>query len=227
VSRVLPIYETFNSWQGEGCHLGRSAFFIRTHGCPIKCPWCDSAGTWHPNWTPDDIQQTDVTDLAARARASGAEFVVVTGGEPTLHDLGPLTRALAEVGLPAHLETSGAFEIRGAFDWVTLSPKWARLPLEENYARANEIKIIVEDEGSIDRWIAAMLDQLDSQPVWLHPEWSQRNNPKVLRAISDAVKTKGDPFRAGFQIHRLYGVDAFDRDSRPAVPLGGDPVKGY
>jgi hypothetical protein len=49
----------------------------------------------------------------------------------------------------------------------------------------------------------------------------------VLRAISDAVKTKGDPFRAGFQIHRLYGVDAFDRDSRPAVPLGGDPVKGY
>lgn len=227
MSQTLPIYETFYSWQGEGCHMGRSAFFIRTHGCSIKCPWCDSAGTWHPSWTPDDIQQVDVEELAKRASKVSAEFVVVTGGEPTQHDLGPLTRALSDVGLGAHLETSGAFEIRGDFKWVTLSPKWARLPLDENLGRADEIKIIVEDEDSIDRWTDAILDRLSGQPVWLHPEWSQRNNPKILRAISDAVKSRGHPFRAGFQIHRLYGVDAFDIDSRPAVPLGGDLARGY
>ena len=33
-----PVYERFHSWQGEGLHLGKSAFFIRLHGCPVHCP---------------------------------------------------------------------------------------------------------------------------------------------------------------------------------------------
>lgn len=227
MNRELPIYETFHAWQGEGTHLGRAAFFIRTFGCPVHCPWCDSAATWHPDYIPDQIDRLPVDELVARAVAAKPEFVVITGGEPAVHDLEPLTAALARAGLPSHLETSGGFTLRGTFAWVTLSPKWWQLPLLGNLLRADELKIIVEDETSIPRWIAHLGPTLADRPVWLHPEWSQRENPKVLNAISETVKTRGAPFRAGWQVHRNYHVDSLDARSRPPVPLGGDPARGF
>ena len=220
-SPTLPIYETFHAWQGEGSHMGRAAYFIRTFGCPVKCPWCDSAGTWHPDFIPETIDHVPVDQLAERAAATAAEFVVVTGGEPAIHDLTPLTAALAAKNLPAHLETSGGFPIRGDFAWITVSPKWLKAPLSENLVRASEFKLIVEDEDSIERWWQVIGPQQRGQPVWLHPEWSRRADPKILNAISEAVKSQGRPFRAGYQIHRIYGVDALDRNTRPEVPLGG------
>ena len=227
MSRKLPIYETFHAFQGEGCHLGRSAFFIRTYGCPVQCPWCDAAGTWHPDFVPERIERVEIDDLVARAAAAGPEFVVLTGGEPAIHDLAPLTAALAARGLPAHLETSGAFPLLGTFAWVTLSPKWWQLPLRQNVERADEIKIIVEDESSIARWREQLGPLRAERPVWLHPEWSQRENRRVLDAISDTVKRCGAPFRAGWQVHRNYRVDELDPHSRPAVPLGGAPERGF
>jgi 7-carboxy-7-deazaguanine synthase len=228
MSRELPIYETFHAWQGEGVHLGRSAFFIRTFGCPVHCPWCDSAGTWHPEYIPEKVDRLPVDELVARAVAAKPEFVVITGGEPAVHDLGPLTDALAQAGLPSHLETSGGYVLRGNFAWVTLSPKWWQLPLHGNLIRADEIKLIVEDETTISRWIEKLGAAVTTpvRAVWLHPEWSQRENPKVLNAISETVKTRGAPFRAGWQVHRNYNVDALDVGSRPPVPLGGDPARG-
>jgi 7-carboxy-7-deazaguanine synthase len=223
---TLPIYETFYAWQGEGCHMGRAAFFIRTFGCPVKCPWCDSAGTWHPEWTPEKIDRVSVDELVYRAVATNADFVVITGGEPAIHDLSPLTAALATRKLPAHLETSGGFPIRGDLAWITVSPKWGKLPLPENLKRSSEIKLIVEDETSIERWWQELMPHHRGQPVWLHPEWSQRNNLKVMNSISAVVKERGAPFRAGYQLHRLYDVDALDSRSRPTVPLGGNSNLG-
>lgn len=224
---LLPIYETFYAWQGEGCHMGRAAYFIRTFGCPVKCPWCDSAGTWHPDWVPEKIDRIAPDVLATRAAAQKAEFVVITGGEPTIHDLTSLTSALRKQGLPSHLETSGSFEIRGDFAWVTVSPKWAKLPLPENVRRANEIKLIVEDAASINKWLDQLAPHLSDQVIWLHPEWSRREDSAVLNAISTAVKKHGHPLRAGYQIHRLYNVDCLDLGARRNIPLGGDVRMGY
>lgn len=224
---MLPIYEQFYAWQGEGCHMGRAAFFIRTFGCPIKCPWCDSAGTWHPDWVPKTVERVEESHLAVQAAATRAEFVVVTGGEPTIHDLSTLTERLTEHKLPAHIETSGAFPIRGKFSWVTLSPKWSKLPLPENLKIADEIKIIVEDCDSIDRWWKEIEPYVTDQVLWLHPEWSKRQDNAVLESISLAVKKYGRPFRAGYQLHRLFNVDSLDVNSRPNVPLGGNVTLGY
>lgn len=221
---TLPIYETFYAWQGEGCHMGRAAYFIRTFGCPVKCPWCDSAGTWHPDWIPEKIDRITPAILAARATEHKAEFAVITGGEPTIHDLTPLTTALRELGLPSHLETSGSFEIRGDFAWITVSPKWAKLPLPENVRRANELKLIVEDPTSIDKWLEHLAPHRSGQVIWLHPEWSKREDPAVLNAISAAVKSHGHSLRAGYQLHRLYNVDALDSNAKAQVPLGGNGV---
>ena len=208
-------------------HFGRSAYFIRLFGCPVHCPWCDSAGTWHPNYVPKDVRKVEVSELAAQAQRSGAEFVVVTGGEPAIHDLQPLTDALKAEALPAHLETSGGFSIRGEFAWITLSPKWQKLPLAENLANASELKLIIEEENSVARWLDYLGQLSPERPIWLHPEWSRRKDSRVLAAITRCVKEKGRPLRAGYQFHKLYHADELDPNARPPAPLGGDAAKGY
>ncbi|MDQ8182879.1 7-carboxy-7-deazaguanine synthase QueE [Pelagicoccus sp. SDUM812005] len=226
--KTLPVHERFHSWQGEGVHLGRSAYFIRLFGCPVHCPWCDSAGTWHADYVPKNVDRFSADDLADAALESGAKFAVITGGEPAIHDLNDLTAALRERGIGRHLETSGGFEIRGDFDWITLSPKWQKLPLMDNLAIASEFKLIVEDVESIQKWISTIGSSFsEGRPVWLHPEWSQHGNAAVLESITRAVKDLGDPYRAGYQMHKLYRADLLDPNSRKSAPLGGDETKGY
>jgi 7-carboxy-7-deazaguanine synthase len=234
-SVTLPVHEMFHTFQGEGIHMGRAAFFVRLFGCPVHCPWCDSAGTWHPEWTPKDVMKLTPELIAGYAASSGAPIVVITGGEPAVYDLEPLVIALVEKGLKVNLETSGGFSIKGGFDWITLSPKKWKPPLAESVCRADEFKIIVEAPADIKFYLDLLRDRgwvpptpHRSCPVWLHPEWSQRENADVLDAISHAVK-HGAIFnlRAGWQLHKLYKIDALDPGSRPLVPLGGVKEKGY
>lgn len=230
----LPIHEHFHTFQGEGTHAGRSAYFIRTFGCPVHCPWCDSAGTWHPDHVPDQVPRLEPEELADSAAASGAEFTVITGGEPAIHDLGALTAALRARGQPCHIETSGAFPLRGDFDWITLSPKRWRPPLAETIEAASEYKVVVDTPGAIAEYADMLRDQcgggvkrLRDIPFWLQPEWSLRDEGPVLRAITEWVKEHGAPFRAGWQLHKCYAADRLAPGTAPAAPLGGDPAKGF
>lgn len=226
----IPVHEMFSTWQGEGVHMGRKAFFIRTMGCPVKCPFCDSAGTWHPDWTPKEAYKKTVGDLLAAVLLAEPMFVVITGGEPAIWDLQELTATIGTYDIPIHLETSGGYPLKGHFDWITVSPKrWGQL-LPEVAAKANEFKIIVqapEDIAFYHEMIQAATPIDADMPIWLHPEWSQRNNVEVLNAISEAVSQHPRNFRAGYQLHKLYRVDARDSRSRPQVPLGGEPKNGF
>lgn len=212
--------------------MGRRAFFIRTFGCPQKCPWCDSAGTWHKDWVPKEVYKMDPEVLAMEARASGANIAVITGGEPTIFDLTPLTTALTRKGLQVHLETSGAYPIKGRFDWITISPKdkWAKPMLTSNLVNlASEVKLIIEAPGDFMYWdnVLFRMPEHLKIPVWLHVEWSQRENLPLLNMMSNWVKMKGDPYRIGYQLHKLFRVDLLDPRTAKAVPLGGDLKRGY
>jgi len=200
----LPVYERFHSWQGEGLHLGKSAFFIRLHGCPVHCPWCDSAGTWHPEHKPEYVDRISPTDLAEEAFSSGCEIVVITGGEPAIHNLHDLVHEMRIRNLPIHIETCGAYPIQGEMDWITLSPKNLALPIAENLSLADEFKIIVEDATSIQNWAKQI---------------------SVLSSITTWIKEQGSPFRAGFQIHKLYQADEKDNRSKPVAALCSEPRK--
>lgn len=230
---TYSVHERFHSFQGEGVHAGRSAFFIRLFGCPIKCPWCDSAGTWHPEHRPATIPRMSATELAEEAVLTRPEFVVVTGGEPTVWSLGPLVAAIQAAGLPAHLETSGAFVTDAPFDWITVSPKREAshpLPMLE---RANEFKLIVDKPGAALEWVqrivaAGLPPDRWPKHVWLHPEWSLRNDRGTLDEITQAVKLLPLPrLRAGWQLHKLFRADVLDDRSARPVPLGGDAAKGF
>jgi organic radical activating enzyme len=224
---LYPVNETFLSWQGEGVHMGRKAFFIRLQGCPVKCTWCDSASTWHPQYVPKNIRKASADELAKEAGEAKPDFVVLTGGEPCVHNLVPLVNALKAAKLNVHLETCGAYEIPEGLDWVTVSPKWAKLPVAESLAKADEVKLIIESADSAEKWTAAVGGAWAAKSVWLHPEWSRRADSSILKAITDFVKANGAPFRAGWQVHKPYMADSLDARARPPAPLGGDPGLGF
>lgn len=228
---MYPVHERFASWQGEGRYAGCSAFFIRLFGCPLHCPWCDSAGTWHRDYVPQTISKFSSLELVRQALVADPEFVVITGGEPTVHPLEDLIQCCHDHELPVHLETSGAFGIPDDVDYVTVSPKWSKKPTKEALATAHELKLIVEDPTSIDAWMDFCLPHLRKDVhIVLHPEWSKRRDPEVLKSITDAVvRPRHTPFRlhAGYQMHKLFGADALDNRSAPTVPLGGNPSLGF
>lgn len=234
MSLLLPVHERFYTFQGEGVYMGMPAFFIRTYGCPVHCPWCDSAGTWHKDYVPDKITRMDPFTLAQEAHDSGAKIAVITGGEPAVHMLTALCDALHAFQIRTHIETSGGFEIKGNMDWVTLSPKRWKTLEPSAVALANEFKFIVEGPGDIEYYLMALQHaghkRWTEVPIWLHPEWSKHKDEKVIKAIVTAVKagyTRNVFFRAGWQLHKLYAADAFDLRSEPLVPLGGNPELGF
>ena len=220
----LPVYERFHSWQGEGIHMGRSSFFIRLHGCPVHCPWCDSAGTWHPKYKPKSVLRINPEELAEEAFSSGCEIVIITGGEPAIHNLNYLVHELQIRNLPIHIETCGAFPIQGEMDWITLSPKKLAPPLEENLKIADEFKLIVDDQHSIQYWSGLINFRHYGIPTWLHPEWSLSRDSKILSIITNWIKENGTPYRAGFQLHKLFEADEKDDRSRPVSSLCNDPT---
>lgn len=227
-----PLYESFYTWQGEGVHLGRAAYFVRLYGCPQKCIWCDSAGTWHAQYRPAHIQSLSAEDLVQSiVQESPPEaIVVITGGEPILFNLEPLTALLKPLGRAIHLETSGIAPLRGHVDWLTLSPKpFGMPPLPEVVSRAHEAKIIVHQKEDIDRGLEMLEGLPETSPIWLHPEWSRaRDKDRILLDwITQTVKER-PRLRAGFQMHKLYRADDLDPNSEKThVPLGGNPTLGF
>lgn len=193
-----PVVERFYTIQGEGRWSGRAAFFVRLGGCDVGCPWCDTKESW-----PEDHPHVPVETLAEEVRAAEADLVVVTGGEPTMHDLAPLTEALGAVGAERHLETSGAYEITGSFDWVTLSPKKFKPPVEANYPRADELKVVVFNRSDLE-WARIHAERCgESVLLSLQPEWSARE--KVMPLIAEFVKAH-PRWTVSLQTHKYLEV---------------------
>lgn len=128
---VLPVVESFYTVQGEGVNTGKAAWFIRLGGCDVRCPWCDSRNSWDAASFP----LTDIEDIVSPITGSPAVNVVITGGEPLMHDLGPLCGRLKEKGYNIFLETSGTHPLSGVFDWICVSPKNTVLPCRRFWRR--------------------------------------------------------------------------------------------
>ena len=201
---ALPVVETFHSLQGEGLHAGRSALFIRLGGCSVGCSWCDTKHSWPAEAHP----QQALAALAAEAEAAaeaGAAFVVLTGGEPLHHDLGPLCQALEPSGLPLHLETSGVDPLSGRFAWITLSPKRHRPPTAELLATCQELKVVVHEVADLAfaQAMAAAAAAAGNQPaLLLQPGW---DSPAGQALAIDYVRCHRR-WRLSLQSHKLLGL---------------------
>lgn len=196
---TLPLMEDFYTIQGEGFYQGSAAYFIRLGGCDVGCVWCDVKESWDVNAHPS----VSVDTMMERAKASGTEIVVVTGGEPAMHDLTTLTRELNANGMRTHIETSGVYPLTGQWDWVCFSPKKFKEPHPSVFAQADELKVIVYNKSDF-AWAEefAAVVRPDCQ-LYLQPEWSKEK--EMLPLIIDYVKANPQ-WQVSLQVHKYMNI---------------------
>lgn len=195
---VLPLMEEFYTIQGEGYHSGRAAYFIRIGGCDVGCHWCDVKESWNP-----DVHPPTKIDSIAENAARYSNTVVVTGGEPLTWNMLPLTTLLKDNKLQVHIETSGAYPCTGEWDWVCLSPKKTKPPVNDIYPLANELKIIIYNQHDF-KWAEEHAARVGSKcKLYLQPEWSRRDT--VIPLISEYVMAN-PKWQISLQAHKYIGI---------------------
>jgi organic radical activating enzyme len=191
--------ESFYSLQGEGFHSGRSAYFIRLGGCDVGCHWCDVKESWDVSAHP--LVNLDV--LTKEAEVCDPALVVVTGGEPLMHDLTGLTGELQGKGLKTHLETSGTHPLSGEWDWICFSPKKFKQPLPEIYHQAHELKVVVFHTSDL-QWAEQHASKVSNTcKLFLQPEWSRED--QMLPLILDYIKLNPE-WRISLQTHKYLNL---------------------
>ncbi len=128
----LPVSEIFLSVQGEGIHAGTPSVFLRTYFCNLTCTWCDSKYTWQNQGKSTDgvdYRGMKTRDVLDRVLAFNCKHLVLTGGEPLLHQrlLPMILSRLKKEGLYVELETNGTIvpkaEMLELVDCFNVSPK--------------------------------------------------------------------------------------------------------
>ena len=196
----FPVMESFYSIQGEGTHSGKPSYFIRLAGCDVNCDWCDVKDSWDI----DSSQYKSIDEITNEIKKFSTDLVIITGGEPLMHNLTDLTSALKKLGKKIHIETSGTHPVSGYFDWICFSPKKFKKPLDEFFKMSNELKIIISKDSDF-RWAEYLLRQIKNKPeLILQAEWSKSKiiNPKILDYIKLNPK-----WRISLQTHKYLHVE--------------------
>jgi organic radical activating enzyme len=191
--------EAFYTLQGEGFHQGKAAYFIRLAGCDVGCVWCDVKESWNEDLYP--LQTID--DIVSKAIENPARLAVITGGEPTLYNLEPLTSALQKEGFHTNIETSGSSPLTGTWDWICLSPKKFKPPLPAILKKANELKIIIFNKSDF-QWAEKYAGEVSANcKLYLQPEWSR--SEEVTPLIVEYILTHPQ-WQFSLQMHKYIHV---------------------
>jgi len=199
---LLPVMESFYTLQGEGFHQGKAAYFIRLGGCDVGCVWCDVKESWnadnHPKFSVEEI-----VEKAIQNSKSTQPLVVITGGEPLLHNLDNLTKALQQAGFQTNIETSGSSPLSGNWNWVCLSPKKFKAPLPEVVKVANELKVVIFNKHDFEWAEQYALQVSENCKLYLQPEWDKRETitPLIINYIKANPK-----WQLSLQIHKYINV---------------------
>jgi len=195
---LLPLMEAFYTLQGEGYHKGSAAYFIRIGGCDVGCHWCDVKESWDAERHPP----TPIDQIVSSAK-SYSDTVVVTGGEPLMWNMDPLCQALHQLEIQIHIETSGAYPVTGSWDWFCLSPKKNKLPIDQAYACADELKMIIYNKDDF-KFAEQQAERVGAEcKLFLQPEWSRRE--KLMPLIVEYV-LQNPRWKASLQTHKYLNI---------------------
>jgi organic radical activating enzyme len=191
--------EHFYTLQGEGFYAGHAAYFIRLGGCDVQCVWCDVKDSWDASKHPS----LSVKELVDEALNHPGRMVVITGGEPSVHNMTNLCMALHEKGFRIHIETSGTHALEGSFDWITLSPKKFSFSLAENLPLANELKVVVFNNSDFS-WAEKYAQRVNEQcKLYLQPEWDKRE--EMTPAIISFIQ-QNPHWQLSLQTHKYINI---------------------
>lgn len=194
-----PVMEHFYTLQGEGLHSGKASYFIRLGGCDVGCVWCDVKESWdaekHPHMT--------VGEIVTAAMAHPGRLIVITGGEPAMHDLTALTNALKQNGFTINIETSGSSPLSGTLDWVTLSPKKFKAPIQSALDKADELKVVVFNKSDL-KWAEEHAAKVPAHcKLYLQPEWSKKDT--ITQMVIDYI-LEHPQWELSLQTHKYINI---------------------
>lgn len=179
--------------QGEGYLAGEPSIFIRLSGCSVGCPGCD---TNYQYFATVDEQHIVDQCKALRDQNRRAEYVWVTGGEPTDQDLGRLNDLLRSEGFKACLATSGIRKTDLIWWWISVSPHGPRF----EQRAGSEIKLVPELNGLSLKDIDLTGCQFAHR--WVQPMAGSRSS---LEACCEWLKDH-PLFRMSPQSHKSWGL---------------------
>ena len=182
--KTYKINEIFYSLQGEGRWAGRAAIFIRFSGCNLKCPFCDTDFK--------DYKELTAVQIVSNIKAIGGEcdFVVLTGGEPTLQVTEDFVEALHKEGYYVAMETNGTREVPSNIDWITCSPKdWYVETAKTKLTKCDEIKIVIDEtcgHNVMDAWA----DIMEAKEYYIQPcdTGDKDKNANIIKKCVQLIK---------------------------------------
>ena len=196
--KMLPLMEEFYTIQGEGFHTGTAAYFIRIGGCDVGCHWCDVKESWNAKLHPATLTDTIVDNVKKYS-----DTVVITGGEPLMWNMNYITESLQQKGIKTHIETSGAYDLSGQWNWICLSPKKNKLPLDSVCANADELKFIIYNKDDF-KFAEEQASKVSEKCVlFLQPEWS--NQEKMTPLLVDYVM-EHPTWKISLQTHKYLNI---------------------
>lgn len=196
------INEIFYSLQGEGHHSGYPCVFVRFSGCNLQCPFCDTRHN-------EGVAMTD-TDIVHAVNLYKANWVVLTGGEPSLWIDSDFIRLLHQAtGKKIAIETNGTNPLPEGIDWVTVSPKIGIVDVigepEIKVKRADEIKVVdvgQELDGYFNLPCMGENTLMYLQPCYVADMKTRESN--TMRTVRRVLQ---DPrWTLSLQIHRYLGI---------------------
>lgn len=165
----------------------------------MGCVWCDVKESWNASAHP----KVSVAEMLKLVKDAGAKMVVITGGEPLMYDLNELTLAFQKESIKVFLETSGAYPITGTWDWICVSPKKFKAPLDNVLAKADELKVIIFNKSDFDWAEKHKLKVATSCKLFLQPEFNEFD--KMMPQIIAYAKQHHE-WRISLQTHKVMQI---------------------
>ncbi|MBT2490628.1 7-carboxy-7-deazaguanine synthase QueE [Streptomyces sp. ISL-96] len=228
---TLVVAEVFGpTVQGEGPSTGRRASFLRLGACNLSCDWCDTPYTWDASRFDlrAELTRRPVPELVDRLLEGHPGIVVITGGEPLLHQRRPgwiaLLDALHAAGVEIEIETNGTIPPTDyTAERVTrfnVSPKLQHAgDPEDKRIRPDALAALVTTGKAAFKFVArtgADVDQvaalaaahhLPAHTVWLMPEGT------TTAELDTHLHTIADPaIAAGFNLTTRLHVYAWGNE---------------
>jgi len=132
------------------------------------------------------------------------KFAVITGGEPTLHNINVLVDKLKEKNFYTAIETAGTNPLPINIDWVCFSPKKFKNPIPQTYQIADELKVIIFQKSDLN-WALEHEKKLTNKNcnLYIQPEWSKKdkNLPFILEFLEQNPR-----WRLSIQSHKFLNI---------------------
>jgi organic radical activating enzyme len=189
----LKVNELFYSLQGEGGRQGEASIFIRLSDCNLQCPFCD---TPHTEGTLLSIHQ-----ILRKIRAFPCQWIVWTGGEPTLQLTDDITLLFKQEGYQQAIESNGLLPLPAPLDYTVVSPKGTGAEVRAINPRVHEVRLPVvagQDIPPIETFPMADL-------YFLSPVFAAGATEENIRYCVETVK-RNPAWRLSVQLHSLIGI---------------------